>query len=415
MCGNVLSACAVELRRSGQQHCLITTRDTAAGEVLLRVPRSAAIVIDYSAGMTLPNGEWPRLREGVMAPGDPLPWDILQALALVDALAAEGNQFWQDYSERLLPPPESLTLPMCWSESLLQQLQHESIASGARQQQVRLKGLFPELSELLDAETPSWFQWAFACVRSRSIRAGAEAHAFVPFLDFSNHAPEPTADFRVGPDGSFELFALQALAENTEATISYTGKEGLTNQRLMAQYGFVPSGGNTSDRLVFDRPVAGLLQLERLHAALGATMLFDIASGRSPYLYAAIKSLPFDFGELSGGQEGGAGSSSSTSESPGVAGGSSGGGGSGGSTQHLEAASDLAAQCKEMLAGCATTVEEDEVLLSRLSALQETEQREAESGTSSSVRQLAAVQYRLERKKLIQACSTLLSIYSRSR
>lgn len=36
-----------------------------------------------------------RLREGVMAPGDPLPWDILQALALVDALAAEGNQFWQ--------------------------------------------------------------------------------------------------------------------------------------------------------------------------------------------------------------------------------------------------------------------------------------------------------------------------------
>lgn len=33
MCGTVLSACAVELRRSGQQHCLMTTRDAAAGEV----------------------------------------------------------------------------------------------------------------------------------------------------------------------------------------------------------------------------------------------------------------------------------------------------------------------------------------------------------------------------------------------
>lgn len=88
-------------------------------------------------------------------------------------------------------------------------------------------------------------------------RAGAEAHAFVPFLDFSNHASSPTADFRVGPDGSFELFALQALSADQEATISYTGVEGLTNQRLMAQYGFVPSGGNTSDRLVFERPATG--------------------------------------------------------------------------------------------------------------------------------------------------------------
>lgn len=33
MCGTVLSACAVELRRSGQQHCLMTTREAAAGEV----------------------------------------------------------------------------------------------------------------------------------------------------------------------------------------------------------------------------------------------------------------------------------------------------------------------------------------------------------------------------------------------
>lgn len=66
--------------------------------------------------------------------------------------------------------------------------------------------------------------------------------------------------------------------------------------------------------------------------------------------------------------------------------------------------------------GCATTVEEDEQLLLQLSALQEKgDQEGADAVSPSSVRLQAAVSYRLERKKLIQACSTLLSIYSRSR
>lgn len=68
-------------------------------------------------------------------------------------------------------------------------------------------------------------------------------------------------------------------------------------------------------------------------------MLFDIATGQSPYLYAAIKSLPFDFGEISALSQAGADSPVSLGSS------------SGSDSQHLEVASDLAAQCKEMLAG----------------------------------------------------------------
>lgn len=37
-----------------------------------------------------------RLRQGASAP-DPLPWDLLMALALVDGLAGDGDAFWESW------------------------------------------------------------------------------------------------------------------------------------------------------------------------------------------------------------------------------------------------------------------------------------------------------------------------------
>jgi hypothetical protein len=65
-----------------------------------------------------------------------LTWDILEALALMDALAGDGDRFYEAYADMLLPDPEKLTLPMCWHEQLLQELQHKDIAQAAKQQQV---------------------------------------------------------------------------------------------------------------------------------------------------------------------------------------------------------------------------------------------------------------------------------------
>ena len=45
-------------------------------------------------------------------------------------------------------------------------------------------------------EQPSFFEWAFACVRSRAFRLGEQRFAFVPFLDIANHSPSPNAGFR---------------------------------------------------------------------------------------------------------------------------------------------------------------------------------------------------------------------------
>jgi hypothetical protein len=57
---------------------------------------------------------------------------------LLDATAGDGDRFWEAYADNLLPQPGMLTLPMCWEEPLLAELQHADIAAAARAQQVRL-------------------------------------------------------------------------------------------------------------------------------------------------------------------------------------------------------------------------------------------------------------------------------------
>jgi hypothetical protein len=53
--------------------------------VLLRVPQSVCLIVDYREGISLPEGEWPRLKEG-LAMENPVPWDLL----LVSFLLGKG-------------------------------------------------------------------------------------------------------------------------------------------------------------------------------------------------------------------------------------------------------------------------------------------------------------------------------------
>jgi hypothetical protein len=106
---------------------------------------------------------------------EPLPWDIVMGLGLIDALvgacqtrtytrrgtrygtapssactcvcmaygvrpAGDADGFWQRYADGLLPAPEALTLPLTWSCERLAQLQHAAIAEAAAAQQVRGRG-----------------------------------------------------------------------------------------------------------------------------------------------------------------------------------------------------------------------------------------------------------------------------------
>ncbi|GLI68384.1 hypothetical protein VaNZ11_012712, partial [Volvox africanus] len=394
----------------------------AKGDVLMRVPTTAAFVLDYNTGLRLPaSAGWPRLRGSAAGSSDPLPWDILQALALVDGLAGDGGEFWQRYCDELLPAPEQLTLPMCWEGPRLAQLQHTDIAQAATAQKARLTALFPELMEPLAPDVPGWLQWAFACVRSRAFRVGTDAFAFVPFLDFANHAeapangqPTPTAsitqgrpianaDFRMfattsrreeglgEDDGSFfELVALRDIDLGEEVTICYSGPEGYTNQRYMAQYGFVPRGGNPADRIRVDLDAehqAAPLELARLQDLIGDGLFLAALRGTDPYLFAALKSLPLK------DEDPRVMDAYSIQQRTTTRGDAS-----------VRTATSLLRQVEAQIAEGTTPLEDDELMLAGSAG---------EQLFSENPRLAAAVIYRIERKRLLATTATLLRAYAR--
>jgi SET domain len=214
----------------------------------------ACLELDYEVGLNVRDAPWPNLRAGLAAE-EPLPWDLLFALALVDARSGGGggaDPFWAEYVAALLPAPESLTLPFCQPGAALAALQHPRVAAAAAAQQARLAGAFPRLAAPAAAAAvahPTLLEWGLACVRSRAFQLGPSRFAYVPFLDCANHAVDPNADFRAAPDaGAVELVATGDLKVGDEVTLSYTGPGGATNRRLLVQYGFVHEE-NPADRL----------------------------------------------------------------------------------------------------------------------------------------------------------------------
>ncbi|KAL4451460.1 hypothetical protein ABPG75_007122 [Micractinium tetrahymenae] len=399
-----------------QGNGLILIEAVPAGGVVLRVPLEACLAVNYAEGLVVPPGQWPRLRKGV-AKDDSLPWDVLLALALLDGLAGGGDAFWETYANAVLPAPLELTLPLCFPPALLCELQHGAIEAGARAQQERLAGLFPGLAapmaESAAGPGPSWLQWGFACVRSRAFQLGDQFFAFAPFLDVANHEAEPTCDFRLSADGkAVELVAVKDLAVGQEATISYTGPQGMTNQRLMAQYGFVPRAGNPGDRLQFaalDAAAAAagasssssssssssgnsgaipsgdgsqvLLSLDRMQACMSSGERMALAmSGRDPYAYAALKSLPFAADETAAAEL----------------------------SQQLALAAALQAELAAEAAAWPTSLAEDSALIAAWQ-----QQAPAAGGDSPDPCLVAAVQYRMHLKALVKTCSGLLAEFVR--
>lgn len=438
---------------------LFAARDIAKGTTVLRVPRSMCIVIDNDTGaMTIPAADWPRLSGGLMQ-DNALTWDVLEGLALMDAVAGDGDPFYEVYADQMLPQPEELTLPMCWHTDLLQQLQHPAIIQAAQAQQERLRSLLPpEYMSPIEDGLPSYLQWGFACVRSRAFRLGAQAFGCVPFLDFANHADNPNADIRVvaagtaaagggaeqqaqqqsgeeegggssvsGEQGFVELVALADISAGSEVTMSYSGQQGYTNQRFMAQYGFVPGGGNVADRVGFEVPdnLKGVtFRLSHLENALGASLLMEAAQRKNPYLIAALKSLPLTADDVSSNDAAAmaagssdTGSSSSSSSDTGSNGGDTGGGrGIGAATAaEKQLAAALTQQLQEEMKDWSSSLAEDEQLL--LSLVTRPPQLSPEAAAAlgklaGDPRLLSAVKYRVERKRLLQASTVLLSVFT---
>lgn len=63
------------------------------GDPIITVPEALCIYTNTETGaMGLPGGSWPRLQQGAANEEHVYTWDLLQALALMDAVAGDGGR-----------------------------------------------------------------------------------------------------------------------------------------------------------------------------------------------------------------------------------------------------------------------------------------------------------------------------------
>ena len=281
--------------------------DAPKGTILVEIPLDVCICVDYTgSGVSVPMDvsssqevAWPRLHKAVRK-DDSLPWDVLVSLGVLDAMSGMGSECLQVYGNYVLPTPKDLCLPLCMPEDMLGELQDDDMEQKALEQKGRLRELFPGLGvPMEDDDGPTWMEYAFGCVRSRAFTYGKDKYAFVPILDAANHALEPNADFSFNPStNKILLFAMEDMKNTEEVTISYTGRVGYTNARMMAQYGFVFEHGNPFDRYSLEKdlgiePSSVTLCIDHVQRALGdGDAMVDVFSGKDAYSYACLKSLP---------------------------------------------------------------------------------------------------------------------------
>jgi hypothetical protein len=149
-------------------------------------------------------------------------------------------------------------------------------------------------------------------------------------------------------------------------------------------------------------------RLSHLEDALGAGLLMEAAKGKNPYLIAALKSLPLTADDAPpASADSAASDSSSSSSSRGIG---------AAAAEEKQLAEALMQQLQAEMKGWTTSLAEDEQLL--LSLVTRPPQLSAEAAAAlgklaTDPRLLSAVMYRIERKRLLQACQVLLNVFTR--
>ena len=223
---------------------LVTRRAVSKGDIVLSVPASLLLTAHRSGRIGGLQGQtdvmWEAagdLREEV---GEELfqrgaTWDVRLALAVYEATAGGAGGFWDAY-RKLMPPPPTMTHPLCLPQALLPELQNVELQAKVQAKRALFQDLHPSLhAHATHPVTASYenrgfpmeyiprpLPYAYALVVSRCFAmADGDTFAFVPFLDMAQHADVPTANFRVDAQDGAKLTALADLKPGEEVTINY--------------------------------------------------------------------------------------------------------------------------------------------------------------------------------------------------
>eukprot|EP00250_Pteridium_aquilinum_P013438 c21342_g1_i2 orf=288-1751(+) len=190
-------------------------------------------------------------------------WDLRLACLLLFAMDTK-NHFWQLYSD-FLPEAVECTSLLLATEGELAELQDNRVASIIRQQQKKAE-IFWEKHWAADsplkikrlARTCEHFKWAVAIAQTRhttmKMTVGARpqvANMFIPYIDMLNHSIKPTCSYRWRrKDRMLEVLVNsgQSVKAGTEFTLNYM--ERTPNEKYVELFG-LSSPENDWEKLEF--------------------------------------------------------------------------------------------------------------------------------------------------------------------
>lgn len=173
---------------------------------------------------------------------------------------APENSMWQMYVD-LLPKEEDMSCLMNFEPDERLELQDSIATSLAAEQRAQLLNShtlwFDEdsgfLKSLKLSQSAADTRWAMCMVNSRCFSEsiyGEAVSMIVPLADMANHSNSPNSRYMYDVNSDqFHLVACQALEQGQEALISY-GCIRKDNRELMRDYGFVLTA-NVNDRVPF--------------------------------------------------------------------------------------------------------------------------------------------------------------------
>ncbi|ORZ08191.1 hypothetical protein BCR42DRAFT_335893 [Absidia repens] len=214
---------------------MMATSDIAAGEVIVRVPKSFLISNDLLYKVYGPH---------------PLSTHQLLALHLVLLLAqADGGGVWKPYLDLL--PSHFNTLPVTFPPTLFDQLP-DALAAEVDLQRQKIKSDYLAVVRFLKTKQHPMasslefkqYQWAWLCVNTRCIHVTTSDNtakggniAMAPLLDFLNHTSEAKISSGFNPQTqSFEIKTLTPYRKGEQVFINYGPHD---NQAIFKEYGFV--------------------------------------------------------------------------------------------------------------------------------------------------------------------------------
>eukprot|EP00854_Cymbomonas_tetramitiformis_P009804 gene9804-11612_t len=219
----------------------VAKRDISRGESTLSVPKT--LFMNVESALESPIGEYCTELK---------PWLIL-ALHLLHEKSSSDSK-WSPYIEIL---PETLDLPLFWSDEELSELQGTQVLESSLNYRSYVQMEYEELATQLfepnpevfppEVFTPGALLWAFGILRSRTFEPfTADQIALVPGLDLFDHSSQSQSCWSSkGGFGPFQkegaaVVAEESVSAGTEVRMNYNPE--IVAPQLMLDYGFYPSG-----------------------------------------------------------------------------------------------------------------------------------------------------------------------------